>query len=130
VCFSCWSSPRATTRRKTETERLRAESEAAKAEFRDRQKPGTSISEFTNLKEGEKHAWRMEPGSYRVRVTSGGAGVKVKWVGTACADSKGEVKVYDVVCEIAADAQLIIENPGGLTRSGPTESVTVLATPI
>jgi hypothetical protein len=82
-----------------------------------------------DLKEAQKHAWRIEPGRYRVRITSSGAGVKVKWVGAACAASS-EVKVYDAVCDVAADAQLIVENPGGLTRSGPTESVTILATPM
>lgn len=133
---------------KKEAERLRAELEAVKAERREQQvreqqvreqqkaerreqqKRRTTINEFMELKEAQKHAWRIEPGRYRVRVTSGGAGVKVKWAGAACAASGGEVKVYDVVCDVAADAQLLVENPGGLTRSGPTESVTVLATPM
>jgi len=41
----------------------------------------------------------------------------VKWVGAACNSSK-EVKV-------TADAQLVVEDPAGLTGLGPREHVSV-----
>ena len=81
------------------------------------------IDEFKSVDEGEQYIWRIRPGRYRVRVTSSNDGVKIKWVGASCQKS-GEIKVYDVVCEPASEAQLVVENPTTF-GTGPTEQVTV-----
>jgi len=84
------------------------------------------INEFMPLKEDQQMIWKMRPGRFRVRITTSNSGVKVRWVGASCAASK-EVKVYDQTCEVTSEAQLVVENPGGLTSTGPTEQVSVNA---
>jgi hypothetical protein len=69
------------------------------------------VNKFSPLADGSAMVFRVPAGHYRIRVTASNNGIKARWVGVSCASSPAEQKVYEAICDPAAEVQFIVENP-------------------
>ena len=77
------------------------------------------------LADGQSHAWKFEPGTYKVDMTASTDGATVTWVGCSCPGS-GETKAYSTTCELKETGQLLVVNPSTFgTSAGTTVTIKV-----
>jgi hypothetical protein len=79
------------------------------------------------LAEGVSMSWALEPGIYRLEMTSDHNGASVQWIPNSGCNNFGEVKVYDDECGLDIKGQLKVTNPTTFGL-GPSEIVTVKVT--
>ena len=85
------------------------------------------VNEMRALSDGESVAYKLRPGVYALDFTASD-GASAEWVGASCPAS-GEVKVFNTICELKQDGQLIVKNPT-VWGNGATSSVTIKVTRI
>jgi len=73
------------------------------------------------LKEGEQRIFKLDPGTYKLELTSSGDGASIEWVGASCQNTL-ETSSLTTVCRFTQIGQVIIGNP---TSLGLGESISV-----
>jgi hypothetical protein len=86
------------------------------------------LNEFQSLQDGQKIAYKLDPGMYKLELTSASDGASVEWAGATCPPAT-EVKSYETVCELKTAGQLIVMNPTSF-GNGPSISVTLKLTKV
>lgn len=68
--------------------------------------------------------WELDPGKYRLEMTSSPYGASVDWLPSTGCLNAGEVKAYGSECTISIRGQVKVANPTTFGL-GPSETVTV-----
>lgn len=86
----------------------------------------TVVDTRVSLRDGERVAYRLEPGKYRVEITADKDGASVQWVGANCPSSRAN-PTYSGLCELPSIGQVVVENPTTFGL-GASSSVTIKVT--
>jgi len=76
------------------------------------------VEDLIVLEDGGQRIFKLDPGTYKLELTSSGDGASVQWVGASC-PTTDETTSLTTVCKYSQIGQVIVSNPTSLGLGQP-----------